>query len=114
MTAHGEWSRIYFYVKTVHHLCFISHLYRIPLYIAAIFHTDIMDRLYGGFGWERLGSRNQVLSIIYTSSEREHMSSPLPPRRIKKRQDLHAFCKLHPVICTRCRMQSRAKPDVVR
>lgn len=34
------------YVNAIHYLCSITHLYRISLYVA-LFHTDIIDGLYG-------------------------------------------------------------------
>lgn len=105
-------SGIDFYVNTIHYLCIITPLYRISLY-AAVFHTNIMDRLCEDFGWERLDSYNHVLFIINVSSVSEHNSSPFPQQRIRKRQDLQAFSKLYPHFHL-YPLQDAVKPDIVR
>lgn len=72
MAAQGSEVESTFYVNVIYYLGFITHLYRISLYVA-VFHSDITDRLYGDFGWERLGLCKIMLFIINISSESEHL-----------------------------------------
>lgn len=88
-----------FSVKTIHYLCFITHLYTFPY------------GLRGDFGWKRLRSYNHTLFILDISTE--HNSSPSPQKRIRERQGRLAFYKPHPFSLCPCGVQCRAKPAVV-